>query len=174
MPSIAVTGSPGVGKTTITQLLIEQGWQTLSVSDLAKKFDCEGDFDESMNSQEIDIHLLAERFNPDSGKRVIIDGHLSHFLAADAIIMLRCRPDELKTRLAARGYSDDKITANVEWELLSGTWAEIIEFDISQPILEIDTSGLSPQEVAECISTWIDGGMVENRPTTAIDWLEDN
>ena len=39
MPSIALTGTPGVGKTTIAQLLIERGWQTMSVSDLAKKFD---------------------------------------------------------------------------------------------------------------------------------------
>ena len=174
MPSIALTGTPGVGKTTIAQLLIEQGWQVMSVSDLAKKYDCEGDFDESMNSQEIDIHLLAERFTVESDKRVIIDGHLSHFLAVDGIILLRCRPEQLQLRLINRGYSDSKFTANVEWELLSGTRAEIIEFEMSQPILEIDTSELSPQGVTEVIHDWIERGMINENQSAAIDWLENN
>jgi len=174
MPSIALTGTPGVGKTTIAQLLIERGWQAMSVSDLARKYDCEGDFDESMNSQEIDIHLLTERFTVESDKRVIIDGHLSHFLAVDGIILLRCRPEHLQKRLANRGYSDSKLTSNVEWELLSGTWAEIIEFEMSQPILEIDTSELSPQDVTEIIHDWIERGMMNDNQSAAIDWLENN
>ncbi len=57
---------------------------------------------------------------------------------------------------------------------MSGTWAEIIEFEMGQPILEIDTSELSPQEVTEIIHDWIDRGMVKNKQSAAIDWLENN
>ena len=54
------------------------------------------------------------------------------------------------------------------------TWAEIIEFEMSQPILEIDTSELSPEEVTEIIHDWIERGMVTDKQSAAIDWLENN
>ena len=58
MVSISITGSPAVGKTTVSQLLATQGWEVLTVSELAKQFDCQGEFDKTMDSQEIDDHKL--------------------------------------------------------------------------------------------------------------------
>ena len=171
MPSLAITGSPAVGKTTVAQLMGQQGWEVLSVSELAKTFDCQGVYDEAMKSQEIDIHKLAEEFLPGANKQQLIDGHLSHFLSVDRIVLLRCEPGELRQRLKARGYDDAKITANVEWELLAGTWAEIIEFDITQPILELDASKLSAEQVVNAISTWLTDDLDSTLPENAIDWL---
>ena len=45
---------------------------------------------------------------------------------------------------------------------------------MSQPILEIDTSELSPEEVTEIIHDWIERGMVTDKQSAAIDWLENN
>ena len=45
---------------------------------------------------------------------------------------------------------------------------------MSQPILEIDTSELSPQGVTEVIHDWIERGMVNENQSAAIDWLENN
>ncbi|DAC61456.1 MAG TPA: kinase [Candidatus Poseidoniales archaeon] len=170
MVSIAITGSPAVGKTTVSQLLASQGWEVLTVSELAKQFECQGEFDESMDSLEIDVHKLSEEYCPDGDNDIIIDGHLSHFLDVDAIIILRCQPDKLRDRLDARGYAEAKVNANVEWELISGTWAEILEFEINQPILELDVTNDSPSDSISKIIDWIDSGF-EVSQQEKIDWL---
>ena len=56
MSIIAITGTPGVGKTTIVELFSEGDFTILSVKDLDKQYGCEGDFDESTQSMDIDIH----------------------------------------------------------------------------------------------------------------------
>ena len=170
MVSIAITGSPAVGKTTVSQLLTSQGWEVLTVSELAIQFECQGEFDEAMDSQEIDVHKLSEEYYPDGDNDIIIDGHLSHFLDVDAIVILRCQPDKLRDRLDARGYNDAKINANVEWELISGTWSEILEFEMSQPILELDVTNDSPTDSISKISDWINSGF-ETSQQEKIDWL---
>ena len=49
-----------------------------------------------MGCVEIDIHKLAEKFMPNGDDNIIVDGHLSHFLEVDAIIILRCEPAKLR------------------------------------------------------------------------------
>ena len=173
MVVIAITGSPGVGKTTISSMLASQGWKVNTVAELAKTFDCEGDYDELMGCVEIDIHKLAERFLMEPNDNVIIDGHLAHFLAVDAIVILRCEPSQLRARLESRGYTQSKINANLEWELIAGTWSEIVEFDIDVPILELDSSTLSAEELIKRLLDWIDGDFKHNSTiiSNAIDWL---
>tara|TARA_B100000925_G_C21873393_1_gene415269 strand:- start:142 stop:678 length:537 start_codon:yes stop_codon:yes gene_type:complete len=173
MVSIAITGSPAVGKSALANLLETDGWNVESVADLAKQFACEGDYDEMMGCVEIDIHKLAENFNPKSHKNIVIDGHLSHFLEADAIVILRCEPTELRTRLEARGYGAAKINANVEWELIAGTWSEIAEFEISVPILELDSSILSSEEMVARVNSWVNSDFTTDLTTisNAIDWI---
>jgi len=172
MVSIAITGSPAVGKTTISNLLKSQGWSVKSVAELAKSFDCEGDFDELMDCVDIEIHKLAEKYIMDTDD-VIIDGHLSHFLDVDAIIVLRCAPAKLRARLESRGYNEAKVNANVEWELIAGTWSEIAEFEIDVPILELDSSTLPSEELVEKVLGWVNADFKDNRTTisNAIDWL---
>ena len=173
MVVIAITGSPGVGKTTISSMLATKGWKVNTVAELAKTFDCEGDYDESMGCVEIDIHKLAERFLMEPNDNLIIDGHLAHFLAVDAIVILRCEPSQLRARLESRGYTQPKINANLEWEFIAGTWSEIVEFDIDVPILELDSSTLSAEELIKRLLDWIDGDFKHNSTiiSNAIDWL---
>jgi len=171
MSIIAITGTPGVGKTTIVDLFSDANFTILSVKGLAKQYGCEGDFDESTQSIDIDIHKLAEHFEVDSQGDTIVDGHLSHFLDVDAIIILRCRPSLLHERLAKRGYSEQKITANVEWEMIAGTWSEIIEFELDQPIIELDTTNCEPEDIFEVINQWINDGYSQDSTPLRIDWL---
>ena len=171
MSIIAITGTPGVGKTTIVELLSDVNFTILSVKDLAKQYDCEGDFDEATQSIDIDIHRLAEQFEADSQGDTIVDGHLSHLLDVDAIIILRCKPSILQERLAKRGYSEQKITANVEWEMIAGTWSEIIEFELDQPILELDTTNCEPEDIFVAITQWINDGYSQDSTHPRIDWL---
>ena len=173
MVVIAITGSPAVGKSTISDLLAGHGWKVESVVELAKRLDCEGEYDDLMDCVEIDIHKLAERFIPNTDYNIIVDGHLSHFLEVDAIIILRCEPAKLRTRLESRGYPEAKVNANVEWELIAGTWSEIAEFEIDVPILELDTTTSTSEELVKIANFWIEGDFTSNLTMIydAIDWL---
>ena len=77
----------------------------------------------------------------------------------------------LQERLAKRGYSEQKIKANVEWEMIAGTWSEMIEFELDQPILELDTTNCDPNEAYEKIIEWINDGHSQNSRQARIDWL---
>ena len=100
---------------------------------------------------------------------------LSHLLEVDAIVVLRCQPETLRARLEDRSYSPSKITANVEWEMLSGTWSELLEFEIEVPLLELDTTAMSAEELRESIVQWVDEGLpsasLADAASKALSWL---
>ena len=92
----------------------------------------------------------------------------------DGVVLLRCQPPVLNERLGARGYEARKVKANVEWEMTAGHWAELMEFEIDLPLLELDTtegdSGITSQ-----IQAWVDEGLpslpLTEQAMDAIDWL---
>jgi adenylate kinase len=49
----------------------------------------------------------------------LVEGHLSHFLPARAVIVLRCSPVELERRLLRRGEPPAKARENAEAEALA-------------------------------------------------------
>ena len=102
----------------------------------------------------------------------LIEGHLSHLLAPDAIVVLRCAPRRLQERLRERGYGAAKVTANVEWELLGGVHAELRDAGIDVPLLELDTSTTDANVLAERVLAWREGGF-PRASDRFIDWLAD-
>ena len=172
--SVAVTGAPGTGKTTICEQL-KENYIVKPLKDIAEKFGCLGDVDLNDEAAPIDIHELSEKWQYEASDVTLVDGHLSHFLEVDAIVLLRCRPESLRERLVERGYSDSKIMANVEWEMVAGTWSEIHEFEISAPVLEIDTTDASIQSIVQMVTDWIEDGCPvleqEEDSSSVVDWL---
>ena len=140
---IAISGTPGCGKTSLSKLFESNDIPVYSVKQLAEQFECIGVEDQSDGAQEIDIHRLSDEWENEDTGLVIIEGHLSHFLDLDAIVLLRCNPNEIETRLRSREYSVQKIKANTEWELIAGNWSELLEFEIELPIIELDSTSSS-------------------------------
>ena len=118
---VGLTGTPGTGKTSITRVLSELAL-TRSVSDLADERGFLGLPEPEEGVKEIDIDNLVSSLEgewvtePDG--LTIIEGHLAHNLPCDAVVVLRCDPDILRSRLEKRGYPERKINDNVEWELM--------------------------------------------------------
>ena len=88
--AVAVTGTPGCGKTTLCQSL---PFNSVSVEDLAIKHGCISPADED-GARPIDIGRLAKIWQkPD--EITLIDGHLSH-QSACLLPGQRCRFGELR------------------------------------------------------------------------------
>ena len=169
---IALTGTPGTGKTTISDILRMEGFKVLSLEKLAEKLNCLGELDYSDNSKPVDIELLnaklVHEWKNAPNNITFIDGHLSHLLPCDQIIILRCKPDVLEKRLTKRNYSKEKIQSNVEWELIGGPWNDK---ENDNGWLELDTTEMNQNVVKEQIVKWIVDDFKPTAIDTDVDWI---
>lgn len=153
--AIAVTGTPGCGKTTLCSKL---AYPVISVHELAEEYECIDEVDVD-GAAPIDIEKLSQSWVKPT-ELTLIDGHLSHLLPVDAIIILRCNPKVLKERLQSRGYSKIKVDQNVEIEMMGGPWPDIL--DDKRPKIESDSG----------IKEWIESGCPDvTSPFDAVDWI---
>lgn len=165
---VALTGTPGTGKTTISRLL---PYKVIDINALVKDRYNVG-WDSERECLEADMDGLEQRLDEmEKGEMnrdeiIILEGHISHYLADEAIV-LRLAPSELINRLKARGYAKEKIHENMEAELVDVILVEAAER--CSKVSEIDTTGKSPHEVATLVARVITGE-IELRPGQ-VDWL---
>ncbi|MDM7934526.1 MAG: adenylate kinase family protein [Methanothrix sp.] len=160
---IALTGTPGTGKTTTASLL---PYQVIDINALVRdglnlgrdpERDC-------LNADMDGLRCLLDRTVTE--EICILDGHFAHHFA-DWSIVLRLDPSELRERLRARGYPVRKIEENLEAEALDVILVEATE--MCSRVDEVDTTGKSPQEVAELVRRIIAGSL--SLPPGQVDWL---
>lgn len=168
---ISITGSPGTGKSTACSKLSESGYSVTSVRKLAEQYNCIEEYDSAQDTYPIDLNAL--RVKSDTSEYDFIDGHLSHLLKTDAVVILRCKPEKLKTRLENRGYSQKKIRSNLEWEYLSGITSELSQD--TRPIIEIDTTSSTISDLINKILNFCE--IVKTGKTDSIhaeiDWMNE-
>lgn len=169
---LALTGTPGTGKSTVAQMLSDGGCIVVSVESLAEQNSLLGEVDPADGARVIDTDALHDALAPEWESppegTVVVDGHLSHHLPCDAVAVLRCSPEILDSRLTSRGYTAEKVQANCEWELLGGAWNER---EGDTPWCEFDTSHGSVDSVVDSLSNWIADGFKPASPGSLIDWV---
>ncbi|WP_265111699.1 adenylate kinase family protein [Halosolutus halophilus] len=160
---VAVTGTPGTGKTTATDLLAsrfdaDDALPDLEVVHLNEILDREGlytEIDADRGSKVADLDALAEHL--EGHDDAVIESHLAHHFAADRVVVLRCRPDVLEERLRDRGESDPKAAENAESEALDVILAEAVEEHGLESVYEIDTTDRAPEAVADELAAVVAG-----------------
>ncbi len=176
---IAITGTPGSGKTTVAEFALansKAGWQLSVISDkkLAEMNGVLGDIDSNDGARPIDVEQLAttlsEQWKQIPESDMLIDGHLSHLLPVDAIVIIRCNPDVLQIRMGKRGWSKSKIEENAEWELLGTAWNDENEWG-DTPVLELDSTETNVDTLFAQIETWVRDGFKPKSPEQRIDWI---
>ncbi len=149
---IALTGTPGTGKSTVAEM-VDAGFTIVHVNDLIKEKYNIG-LDQERNSWIADISRLSSHVTKLKGD-VILEGHVSHLLPVDIIIVLRASPTVLKERLTARRWSEAKIRENIEAEALDIILCEAM--DTNKKVYEINTTNMTPMQVKEAVLEIIGG-----------------
>ncbi len=166
----ALTGTPGVGKTTVAKILEKKGYNTLDLNEFIRENDLIEGEDRERGAFEVDTELLRRAFNREKAEYDIVEGHLSHYLKISPTIVLRCSPDELKDRMEKKRWDQKKIKENTEAEALDIILVEALE--VCDQVYEIDTTEKTPEKVTECVME-----ILEKRPDDytpgSIDWSED-
>jgi adenylate kinase len=151
---VAVTGTPGTGKTTATELLDTD----LDVVHLNDAIEAEGlytEVDEARDSKVADLEAVREWL--DGREDVLVESHLAHLLDADRVVVLRCAPAELERRLIERGEPAAKAEENAESEALDVILSEAVRVHGESTVYEIDATDRNPGEVADEIAAAIAG-----------------
>lgn len=161
---VAVTGTPGTGKSSACALLEEV--TVIDLRKLAEEHAALFSYDKKRGSLEVDPVVL-KRFIPKHPGTVVIEGHISHLLEPDIAIVLRCSPKVLRKRLESRGWSSEKIQENVEAEAVDVIFIDAV--GSCDDVSEIDTTNMTPRQVADAISSIIAGERGKYRPGN-IDW----
>ncbi len=164
---IALTGTPGTGKSSVAAL----GGTAVQWTEVYAIARSHGAARRRRTGWEIDLRRLSRAMRRDRpvGTEVIV-GHLAHLLPVQGAIVLRCRPEELYRRLtrARRGSPKDR-RENALAEALGIVASEVRDSGI--PWVEIDTTDRSAASVARCVLARL--RRMPPRPLRPIDWLGD-
>lgn len=165
---VALTGTPGTGKSTLAPIFAEElGLDVVSLSEHADEFAV--DYDEDRGVEEVDVEAMEEAFA--DREDVVFDGHVSHHLPVDQVVVLRCNPQELKRRLRERGYDREKAGENASSEALDLVSAEAIHRH--DTVYEVDTTDRPPEDLAGEIVDALESGAVNaDVDGITVDWSD--
>lgn len=151
---IALTGTPGTGKTSVAKLL--KNFNIIELNKLAKEKNFIIGKDKKRKCQIVHLKKLDNYIKKNyKNKNVFLVGHYSHLLSSDLIIVLRCHPKILEKRLKKKKYSKKKIKENLLAEILDLITIEALEK--SKNIYEIDTTKKTINEVKKHIINILKG-----------------
>ncbi|MCL1984685.1 MAG: adenylate kinase family protein [Methanomassiliicoccaceae archaeon] len=169
---ISITGTPGTGKTTIASALREKGEQVIDLNHHIEEKGLKERFDKKRDTYNVDVDKLNASLRsciPEENN-VFLEGHLSHFLDCDIIVVIRCNPSVLYERLKKRNYAPQKILENVQAEALDVILCESAENNAH--VFEMDNTSCTPEQAVSMIYDMIRGEKERYLPGS-VNWSEE-
>ncbi len=179
---LVITGTPGVGKTTIAkELAARLGLEYVNLNEeLIRRGVCK--YNPELSTYEItDVDKAVQILDTvvESYARAVFDTLLVELLNPDLIdlvIVLRLDPRVLYRRLRnERGWVGQKLCENVLAEILDYFLIKSVENFGEDNVLEIDTTGKSIEDVINEILNFLEGRNNEKREEKRVgivSWLD--
>lgn len=154
---ILVTGTPGVGKTTVSHKLASKlDAVYVGVTELVKKKKLITSVDEDRRTLIADTEKVSKQLQEILAKAegsIIIEGHYAVDVVpkkdVNTVFVLRRDPRELKGALEKRGYEEKKLWENLAAEILDVCLWDALSACGSDKVCEIDVSGKTVEAVVE-------------------------
>ncbi|WP_128906580.1 adenylate kinase family protein [Halorubrum amylolyticum] len=164
---VAVTGTPGTGKSTATALLADE-YDVIHLNDRIKgDDDLWTERDPDRDTLVADLDAVREHLGDWAG---VLDSHLAHRFEVDRVVVLRCHPEAIESRLRERGESAATAEENSDSEALDVILSEAVAEHGIENVYEIDTTDRDPEAVADAIRAAIEG---EREPSAGtVDFID--
>ncbi|MDC6271174.1 adenylate kinase family protein, partial [Acetobacter pasteurianus] len=188
-PNIIVTGTPGCGKSSHSQCLVDQLNQTLfqegtvyhfkhfNISEVAKERDCIESYDKKRDTHVVNEDKLLDSLEPDlrSGG-VIVDWHCCDIFPErliDLVIVLKTDNSKLYDRLQKRNYKESKIQENLDCEIMQVILGEARDAYIPEIVIELESDTAEQMdENVDRITSWVKN-WIQDHPKGVTNELED-
>jgi adenylate kinase len=174
---ILITGTPGVGKTAVSQFLASKLNATnIDLTKLVKQEKLASGVDKARKTLIVDMKKVSERVQSiikSYDQDIIIDGHYSmNVLPAKNVhlaFVLRRDPEELKKILEDRDFRNRKLWENLAAEILDVCLWDAVRVCGADKVCEINVTSKTIEEVAEEIVAVLE----EKRKCRVgvVDWL---
>ena len=179
---VAVTGTPGTGKTTATEHLEGRAGEhapdarVVHLNEVVREEGFHDGEDPDRASLYADFDALGDWLDEHAAgtdEDVVVESHLAHHFDAHRVVVLRCAPETLDARLRERD-EDEKARANdastkspealdgyarenADAEALDVILAEAVDRHGTDAVYEIDTTDRTPEGVADEIRAVLRG-----------------
>ncbi len=164
---LGITGTPGTGKKTLAPKVAKSlGLPVIGLNDLLTTRE------KARASRGVDPARLRRRLLKLAGGSLVVYGHMVPDVLtkrdAQRVVVLRCDPSELGTRLRARGYPAAKVAGNVEAELIGVVSAACISKFGRSNVAEFDTTATGVEKSVEAVRGLLTGARNAGAP---VDWV---
>lgn len=166
---VALTGTPGTGKSSVAAELGRRGYFVLPLDRFAEEHKLVTGYDAARGTKEVDVEALDREVRVPA-KLGFLVSHYAHLLSVNMAIVLRCHPKVLADRLRARGWGEPKVRENVEAEAIDAITQEAatrLPF-----VYEVDTTSATPEAVAGAVLEILQG-KVAGREPGHLDWSDE-
>ncbi|PNH07276.1 putative adenylate kinase isoenzyme 6 [Tetrabaena socialis] len=164
-PNILITGTPGTGKTTTSEMVAQElGFTHINVGDWVREKALHSGWNQEFECFNLDEDKVCDALeDPLAEGGNVVDYHGCDFFPErwfDLVIVLQTNNTQLFDRLQKRGYSAKKVSENVECEIMMVVMEEAAESYRSEIVkpLPSDTTDDLERNVAT-IAGWVRGMM---------------
>ncbi|MCW4045663.1 MAG: adenylate kinase family protein [Candidatus Bathyarchaeota archaeon] len=176
---ILITGTPRVGKTTISHELTKKlNAQYINLTDLAEKENLTTSQDKTRKTTIINETKMRRKLNTilnnAQEETIIIDGHYAAAVTPKKhvthVFVLRRNPIELQEFMQKSSFSEAKLWENLAAEILDACLIEAIQYQGKDKVCELDITGKTAEDTTNEIIA-----ILNNRKQPSIgsvDWLD--